>query len=68
MPSRPVDGTVLRPIDCPYCGEIIEIVVDSSVDEQTYIEDCSVCCRPIQLTVSVTGDDVFVVAQDENEV
>ena len=42
-------------IDCPYCGEPIEIVVDDSAGEQRYIEDCQVCCRPI--TISVTLDD-----------
>lgn len=40
-------------IQCPYCGESIEIVVDCSVARQTYIEDCEVCCRPISLTVEV---------------
>jgi len=34
-------------IGCPYCGENITIIVDESVPEQTYIEDCEVCCRPI---------------------
>ena len=32
---------------CPYCGETINIVLDISVDEQEYIEDCFVCCQPI---------------------
>ena len=36
---------------CPYCGEEIEIVVDGSVDHQQYVEDCSVCCRPIVFEV-----------------
>ncbi|MGB5398339.1 MAG: CPXCG motif-containing cysteine-rich protein, partial [Gammaproteobacteria bacterium] len=31
-------------IHCPYCGEKIELFIDSSIDEQSYIEDCSVCC------------------------
>lgn len=42
--------------DCPYCGEPIEIVVDLSVSEQSYIEDCSVCCRPINLSVTVDAE------------
>jgi hypothetical protein len=42
-------------IECPYCGEPIEVVVDCSVDCQEYIEDCSVCCRPILFSV-VTSD------------
>ena len=62
-----MNGTRLRSVDCPYCGERIEIVVDTSVDEQEYIEDCSVCCRPIQLRVSIAVDDVLLVARDEND-
>jgi len=36
---------------CPYCGECFTIGVDASVEQQSYIEDCYVCCRPIQFTV-----------------
>jgi len=42
-----------RFIHCPYCGEAIEIVVDDSVDAQRYVEDCSVCCRPIEIDCRV---------------
>ena len=35
-------------IDCPYCGEIIEIQLDISAGSQSYIEDCQVCCKPIE--------------------
>ena len=38
-------------VQCPYCGERIAIVVDGSVEHQQYVEDCSVCCRPIVFTV-----------------
>lgn len=34
-----------RDIQCPYCGETIEVLIDCSVSEQRYIEDCQVCCR-----------------------
>ena len=36
---------------CPYCWERISMVVDLSVGQQSYIEDCEVCCRPIQLDI-----------------
>jgi hypothetical protein len=36
-------------ITCPYCWETIEIALDLSVEEQRYVEDCSVCCRPISI-------------------
>lgn len=34
---------------CPYCWESISMLLDLSVREQTYVEDCEVCCRPIQI-------------------
>jgi len=43
--------------ECPYCGEQIELLVDCSVEAQEYVEDCSVCCRPIIVDVEVAGDD-----------
>jgi hypothetical protein len=54
-------------LSCPYCGATIEVLVDLSVSEQEYIEDCSVCCRPILLSVSVTDDEPLVTARGENE-
>ena len=36
---------------CPYCLEKISMLLDTSVDElQSYIEDCEVCCQPIQVS------------------
>lgn len=45
-------------IQCPYCGERIEVVVDTSVVRQEYIEDCSVCCQPIVIDVTTAFDAV----------
>jgi hypothetical protein len=36
------------PVQCPYCGERLETRVDLTTDEPAYIEDCQVCCRPIE--------------------
>lgn len=57
---------------CPYCGESISIVVDLSVmDGQastTFIEDCEVCCRPIDFTATSSGTGaVELIAQHEND-
>jgi hypothetical protein len=55
-------------VNCPYCGELISVLLDGSVDEQEYIEDCQVCCKPMVLHVRVTGDGLCVVeARDEND-
>lgn len=53
---------------CPYCGERFELIVDPSVDDQSYIEDCFVCCRPIVFTVTVLGEDITVDARAEDEI
>lgn len=34
---------------CPYCWEEISFVLDLSVSDQSYIEDCEVCCRPVKI-------------------
>jgi hypothetical protein len=55
-------------ISCPYCGETITVLIDTSLDEQNYIEDCQVCCRPIVLDVSVANDgSINVFARTEND-
>lgn len=41
-------------IQCPYCGEPIGVQLDLSAGSQSYIEDCQVCCQPIQLSVQVS--------------
>ncbi len=56
-----------RQIDCPYCGEMIEVQIDCSLDQQQYIEDCSVCCRPITLLVAIEGETITLNAQREDE-
>lgn len=35
---------------CPYCWEEISMLLDSSVPAQTYVEDCEVCCNPIEMS------------------
>lgn len=55
-------------ISYPYCGEPIEVLLDGSVDEQEYIEDCQVCCRPINFYVSINfeGDINLRVAHEDD--
>ena len=43
---------------CPYCGERISMVLDTSVKGQTYIEDCEVCCQPVEVRYTVKDDEV----------
>lgn len=42
---------------CPYCGEEVVVALDpGSGTHQAYVEDCQVCCRPWQVTVTYTSD------------
>jgi len=55
-------------ISCPYCNATIGLLIDTSIAEQSYIEDCQVCCQPILLDVVVDDTDVVeVYARQENE-
>jgi Cysteine-rich CPXCG len=55
-------------VECPYCGETIGVLIDCSVAEQRYIEDCQVCCRPIEFDVVVTIEgDVDIRVSTDNE-
>ena len=40
-------------VTCPYCGESFTTVVDYSAGYQQYIEDCQVCCQPIEFFIHV---------------
>ena len=55
-------------IGCPYCGETIDILIDTSIEQQSYIEDCQVCCRPINLVINQLDEDqISVDARRDDE-
>ena len=55
-------------VGCPYCGETITVLIDGSLPQQEYVEDCQVCCRPIVFDVSIDVDgDALVAVRTENE-
>jgi hypothetical protein len=40
-------------VECPYCGECYSTQVDLSAGSTAYVEDCQVCCQPIELELTV---------------
>lgn len=50
---------------CPYCWEEISMQLDRSVREQTYIEDCEVCCNPIEISAMFEGGSLISFAASE---
>lgn len=55
-------------IQCPYCWEWLETSVDPTLPEQSYVEDCQVCCQPMIIDVHFDQDGIPVVhASAEND-
>jgi hypothetical protein len=52
---------------CPHCWEEISMLLDASVREQTYIEDCEVCCNPIELTPMFEDGELLAFRSDSIE-
>ena len=64
MPNRVVEARV----QCPYCWEHFTLLIDGSVESQQYVEDCEVCCRPIDFDIRVAEDgDAEVDARSQFE-
>ena len=63
-----INGLESIDIQCPYCWETIEILIDCSAGNQNYIEDCEVCCRPINIHVQIDNEGIpFVEASREDD-
>ena len=53
---------------CPYCGESISLLIDNSIENQEYVEDCQVCCSPILISIEIDHDgNIFINTRKENE-
>ena len=44
------------PFDCPFCGAPVSVLVDPTVPAQRYVEDCEVCCRPLEIAYTADGE------------
>ncbi len=49
-------------VQCPYCGERLDVRVDPSEEGQVLIQDCSVCCKPVEMAVEVDDGEISVSA------
>ena len=52
-------GLIEHAFTCPYCWESITMLLDLSAAEQSYVEDCEVCCNPISLRFRTEGGELL---------
>lgn len=50
------ESIVERRIRCPFCAESMSILLDLSAGNQSYIEDCQICCQPMQIAFEVVDN------------
>ncbi len=55
-------------LPCPYCGKLTELTIDDLGGKaQRYVEDCTVCCRPIDVDVHVADTGEVTIALLRND-
>ena len=52
---------------CPYCWQTVSVILDLSIAEQIYVEDCEVCCNPIQFRYAVDDYELADFSADSIE-
>ena len=67
--STPGAGAILEGmieeiiVDCPHCGEHVALDVDTTAGpEQSYFEDCPVCCRPMEVFVRSRPGEILSIS------
>ncbi|MGE0641159.1 MAG: CPXCG motif-containing cysteine-rich protein [Thermoanaerobaculia bacterium] len=51
---------------CPYCGEEVELFVESDVSGR-FVQDCEVCCRPWSVRVAdEVGERTISVSREDD--
>jgi hypothetical protein len=53
---------------CPHCGEENDTLIDPSGGaEQSYTEDCSICCRANLIRATISGEGNLSIAVESEE-
>ena len=57
--SEATDMEASETIQCPYCGQSFDLVIDTSPQTQRFTTDCEVCCRPFEVFVECEPGEVL---------
>lgn len=44
---------------CPHCFQEISMLIDMSISKQSYVEDCEVCCNPLQINLEIEDGEII---------
>ena len=58
----PCGMEVSESVQCPYCGQSMELVLDTSLPEQRFTTDCEVCCRPFEVVAECEPGEILSVS------
>jgi len=50
---------IFESVQCPFCGQTFEIVVDTSGGSQQFTIDCEICCRPFEIAVECRPGEIL---------
>jgi hypothetical protein len=48
-------------IQCPFCGQTFELLIDISGGSQRFTTDCEICCRPFEVAVECSAGEILSV-------
>ena len=46
-------------IQCPFCGQAFDLVVDTSAASQRFTTDCEICCRPFEVVAECEPGEIL---------
>jgi len=46
-------------IQCPFCGQRFELVIDTSLASQRFTTDCEICCRPFEVIAECEPGEIL---------
>jgi Cysteine-rich CPXCG len=50
---------VSESIQCPFCGQSFELIIDTSTASQRFTTDCEVCCRPFEVVAECEPGEIL---------
>jgi len=50
---------VSESIQCPFCGQEFDLLIDTSVETQRFTTDCEVCCRPFEVVAECEPGEIL---------